>query len=81
SRGQLFVAPSGEPFRADRGAPYPSRTWFDRADTNHDGKIDRHEFEADFRRFFDVLDVDHDLRIDATEITRYERDLVPEILT
>lgn len=81
ARGQLFVAPSGEPFRAEPGQPYPSRAWFDRADANHDGKLDRHEFEADFRRFFDILDVDHDLRVDAMEIGRYERELVPEILT
>lgn len=75
---QLFIAPSGQPFRAPRGQPYPTAQWFAQADTDHDGKLDKPEFRADFERFFDQLDVDHDDVIDSAEITRYEREIVPE---
>lgn len=77
--GQLFIAPSGQPFRAERGQPYPVVVWFAQADTDHDGKIDRPEFEADFERFFGILDINHDQVVDAAEINRYETRLVPEI--
>lgn len=77
--GQLFVSPAGEPFRAEPGTPYPMATWFAQADTDHDGKLDRTEFAADFDRFFDVLDGNHDGVIDPAEVRRYERELVPEV--
>lgn len=81
TRGQLFVAPSGEPFRALPGTPYPSITWFTQADTDHDGKLDRTEFENDFARFFAVLDTNHDQVIDPAEIQVYETRIVPEVRT
>ena len=76
---QLFIAPSGEPFRAARGEPYPVDVWFARADADHDGKLTRSEFRRDFMTYFAVLDVNHDGIVDAKEITRYEEDLVPEV--
>lgn len=81
TRGQLFVSPAGEPFRAEPGTPYPSATWFAQADSDHDGKIDRTEFAADFDRFFAVLDINHDRAIDPSEVARYERDILPEVVT
>lgn len=76
---QLFIAPSGEPFRALRSEPYPVEPWFARADANHDGKLTRTEFRKDFMTYFAVLDVNHDGVVDAKEITRYEEELVPEV--
>lgn len=76
--GRLFIAPSGEPFRAPIDAPYPLATWFAGADHNHDGKIDLTEFTWDFDRFFDSLDTDHDGTLRSDEIERYER-MVPEL--
>ena len=79
-RQQTFIAPSGEPFHAYGDAPYPVAAWFAGADTNHDGKLDFAEFEADFMRFFDQLDVNHDGAIDGVERTRYENQIAPETL-
>ena len=76
---QLFIAPSGEPFRSLRGEPYPVDPWFARADANHDGKLTRSEFRKDFVTYFAVLDVNGDGVVDAKEITRYEEELVPEV--
>ena len=76
---QVFLAPSGEPFRAPRGAAYPVANWFAGADRNGDGKLSKSEFSADFARFFDALDVDHDGRLNDPEIRRYERDIAPEV--
>lgn len=78
-RGQLFVSPAGEPFRAEPGTPYPVITWFAQADGDHDGKIDRTEFAADFDRFFDLIDINHDGVVDPAEVKRYEREVVPEV--
>ena len=77
---QLFISPSGEPFRSKPGEPYPVVVWFGRADANKDGHIDRAEFRADAEAFFNVLDRDHDGVVDDTEINYYEKNLVPEIL-
>lgn len=79
--GQLFVAPSGEPFRAPPGAPYPIVTWFNQADGDRDGKLDRPEFSADFEQFFNKLDRDRDGVVDASEVGRYEREIVPEVVS
>jgi len=76
--GRLFIAPSGEPFRAPADAPYPLPTWFAGADHNHDGKVDLTEMTWDFDRFFDSLDVDHDGTLRNDEIERYEH-MVPEL--
>jgi len=78
-RQQLFISPSGEPFRAAMDAPYPVGVWFAQADANHDGAIDRDEFNADQLAFFDKLDANHDGAIDGFEARVYEQVIVPEI--
>lgn len=77
---QLFISPSGEPFRVPRGQPYPVAVWFARADTNHDGVLTRDEFVADALAFNATLDTDHDGLIDGFEVAAYEKDIAPEIL-
>ncbi len=79
-QASLFVSPSGEPFRAAAGEPYPVARWFAQADLNHDGRLDRAEFRADAERFFATLDLNGDGVLEQAEVARYERDLVPEIL-
>jgi hypothetical protein len=78
--GSLFISPSGQPFRAEPGEPYPVARWFAQADRNGDGHIDRSEFRADAEAFFKQLDKNHDGVIDGFEITDYEQAVVPEIL-
>lgn len=78
---QVFIAPSGEAFRAPADAPYPVADWFARADANHDGKLTQSEFTADFLRFFASLDLDHDGVIDGRELQRYEDSLASELHT
>jgi hypothetical protein len=80
ARPTLFLSPAGEPFHADAGKPYPVSVWFAQADTNHDGKLTRDEFRADFARFFSVLDQNHDGVIDGLELQRYEQQVAPEVL-
>jgi hypothetical protein len=79
-RAQIFIAPSGEPFRVTGNAAYPVRLWFSGADENGDGKLDLNEFTVDFMRFFDQLDVNHDGAIDSVERARYETQVAPETL-
>jgi Ca2+-binding EF-hand superfamily protein len=76
-RVQIFIAPSGEPFRIHGNAV---AAWFAGADKNSDGKLDPDEFTADFMRFFDQLDVNHDGAIDSVERARYENEIAPETL-
>jgi hypothetical protein len=76
----LFLSPAGKPFHADPGQPYPVRAWFAEADRNHDGKITREEFRADFEAFFNQLDTNHDGVIDGLETAAYEETVAPEIL-
>ena len=76
----LFISPSGQPFRAAAGQPYPVAAWFAQADKNSDGRIDRAEFRADAEAFFRILDVSHDGVIDPFEMQAYENQVVPEIL-
>jgi hypothetical protein len=76
----LFLSPAGEPFHADAGKPYPVSVWFAQADADHDGKLTRDEFRADFARFFRVLDENHDGVIDGVELQRYEQQIAPEVL-
>lgn len=78
-REQIFIAPSGEPFRVPAGAPYPVASWFAQADLNHDGKIDQGEFVADFVRFFDRIDLDHNGILSPAEVKRYENEVAPEV--
>jgi len=79
-RSQVFIAPSGEPFRVYGEVPYPVAKWFLEADKNGDGKLDPAEFSADFLRFFDALDINHDGAIDSIERNRYEAEVAPETL-
>jgi len=76
----LFLSPAGEPFHADAGKPYPVGIWFAQADMDHDGKLTRDEFRADFARFFKILDQNHDGVIDGVELQRYEQQVAPEVL-
>lgn len=80
-RQQLFISPAGQPFRAPADAPYPVSEWLSQADSNHDGALARDEFVADAARFFTVLDTDKDGVIDGFEVSAYERNVAPEILT
>jgi hypothetical protein len=79
-RSSLFVSPAGEPFRAGPGEPYPVGVWFAKADANHDGKLTRDEFRADFARFFKVLDENHNGSLDGVETQHYEQVIAPEVL-
>ncbi len=76
---QLFVSPTGEPFRAAEGAAAPLETWFAQADADRDGAIGWLEFEADFTRYFGLLDSDRDREIGPAEVARYETEILPEM--
>lgn len=75
----VFFSPSGQPFRAAAGHPYPIDAWFNHADTDHDSKLSPAEFAADGMAFFSMLDVNHDGYISSPENTRYETQVAPEI--
>jgi Ca2+-binding EF-hand superfamily protein len=79
-RSTLFLSPAGEPFRAGPGQPYPVGAWFAQADANHDGKLTRDEFRADFSRFFKVLDENNNGSLDGVETQHYEQVVAPEVL-
>lgn len=69
---QLFIAPSGEPFRAGAGEPYPVAKWFAAADSNGDGRLTLAEFLADGDRWFTMLDSSRNGELEASEIDAYE---------
>lgn len=75
----LFIAPMGEPFRAEPGEPYPSARWFAGADADHHGAVTRAEFVDDAVRFFHTLDTDRDGRLSPDEVIAYENKVAPEI--
>jgi hypothetical protein len=75
---RIFISPSGEPFRQGPAVPDPLKAWFDQADANHDGAIDKAEFRADALRFFKKLDANGDGVIDGFETADYEAKVVPE---
>jgi hypothetical protein len=77
---QLFISPCGEPFRAKASDPYPVAAWFNRADTDHDGQLDRAEFVADAMQFFQKLDANGDGVVDSRELYYYEHITAPEIM-
>jgi hypothetical protein len=79
--GSLFISPCGQPFRAGPGQPYPIDAWFEQDDSNHDGVLDQGEMRAEATAFFRRLDQNQDGVIESTEVTRYEREIVPEIGT
>ena len=78
-REQVFISPSGEPFRAPLGEAYPSGAWFSRADADQDRALTPDEFTADQLAFFDVLDTDKDGVVDGFESSEYERSVAPEV--
>ena len=78
-RAQLFISPSGEPFRAQGGEPYPAGAWFAKADADQDGRLSRAEFRADAERWFKTLDADGDGQVRMPEVSRWEEDMVPEV--
>ena len=80
-RPTIFLSPAGQPFHAAAGQPYPVAKWFAQADIDHDGRITREEFRADFEAFFKTLDVNHDGVIDSFELDDYEQKVAPEILS
>jgi hypothetical protein len=75
---RTYIAPMGQPFRTD-GFTDPMKLWFDRADTDHDGRLTLAEFRADSDRFFTVLDKDRSGEIDPQEMSDYENVVAPEI--
>jgi hypothetical protein len=78
-RGQLFISPMGEPFRASLKPGAARDLWFAGADTDGDGRITLAEFQDDAARFFAVLDRGKEGEIDPEDIAYYENVLVPEI--
>jgi hypothetical protein len=76
---QVFLSPAGEPFRLGPDDPDPLKAWFERADANHLGYLDRAEFRADAARFFKVLDENADGIVDGFDVADYEAKIVPEL--
>jgi hypothetical protein len=76
----VFISPSGEPFRGGPHDPYPVDIWFARADSDHDGALGEAEFVADAVGFFHKLDLNGDGVVDGAEVSAYEQNTAPEIL-
>ena len=76
---QVFISPSGEPFRAPLGDAYPVGAWFARADADQDRALTVEEFAADHMAFFDRLDADKDGVVDGFESNEYESAIAPEV--
>jgi hypothetical protein len=76
----VFISPSGKPFRAPANKPYPVVDWFNAADKDHDGKLTKAEFRADADAYFHELDINKDGVIDGREVAYYERITAPEII-
>lgn len=78
-REQVFISPSGEPFRAPLGEAYPVGAWFGRTDADRDGALTAEEFTADQLVFFERLDADKDGVVDGFESSEYEKTIAPEV--
>jgi Ca2+-binding EF-hand superfamily protein len=72
---RMLYSPNGEPLRGGSlGRPSCEKAmgaWFDRADADRNGRVDRNEFVADARRQFAVMDLDHDGTITPAELDKY----------
>lgn len=79
ARRRLFISPMGEPFRGPTTPAELVAGWFAGADADHDGQLDRSEFQADAARWFRLLDANHDGIIDPDEVRAYETVIAPEI--
>lgn len=75
----MFISPSGQPFRGAVKDPYAVAMWIAQADTDHDGRISQSEFDADASTFFNTLDLNHDGYVSSPENTNYETNIAPEI--
>jgi hypothetical protein len=78
--GNVFISPSGRPYRAKADAPYPIVDWFRKADADGDGRLTRAEFIADSMAFFTLLDRNSDGVISPQELAFYEQRIAPEVL-
>ena len=76
----VFISPSGQPFRAPMSSPYPVVNWFRQANKKGDGQLTHVEFVADAAAFFDVLDRSHQGVLEPYDIEVYERRIAPEVL-
>lgn len=76
----VFISPSGKPFRAEADKPYPVVDWFNAANKAHDGKLTKAEFRADAEATFHELDINKDGVIDGREVGYYEKVTAPEII-
>ncbi len=75
----MFISPSGQPFRGGSKDPYAVAMWIAQADSDHDGRISQAEFDADASNFFNALDLNHDGYVSSPENTNYEQNVAPEI--
>jgi hypothetical protein len=78
-RGQVFIAPLGEPFRSPADGPSPVAVWFGGADADRDGRLTLGEMAKDADRFFTTLDLDGNGELAPVEIANYENKIAPEI--
>jgi Ca2+-binding EF-hand superfamily protein len=78
---RTFYSPNGEVLNGGPlGKPSCSdamTAWFNRTDSNHDGRLTREEFFADARRLFAIMDLDHDGVITPAELDRYRDPFSP----
>lgn len=79
--GVVFISPAGEPFRRGADMTLSMKQWFDRADSDHDGALTLAEFQADHVHAFGLWDEDGDGVIDGREISHYEYETAPEVLS
>jgi len=72
-------SPNGEPLV---GSQWPTacsdamETWFDRVDTDHDGRLTMAEWEADAVRQFKAMDLRHDGKLTAAGLSTYRQSVM-----